>query len=105
MLEVSHGEVLIQADSSLIAFDLVGVISNCAFALSYMNFFSTYSFLVLTQGSVDNTHIEEDLGGIGDAVELLQSFVEFIVVVTAESRYPRLDFLCRVSVKLSLATD
>lgn len=55
----------------------------------------TYGFLVLTQSGMDYAHVEEDLGGIGDAVELLESFVELIVVVTAKGGNPCLDFLGR----------
>lgn len=42
------------------------------------------------------THVEENLGGIGDAVKLFQGVVELIVVVTTQGRNPCLDFLCRL---------
>lgn len=53
----------------------------------------TYGLLVLAEGGVDDTHVEQDLGGVGDGLELPKRIVEFIVVVTAEGRDPCLDFL------------
>jgi hypothetical protein len=46
---------------------------------------------------MDDTAVEEDLGGVGDAVEVLQGVLEFVVVVVAEGRDPSLDFLLPVS--------
>jgi hypothetical protein len=55
----------------------------------------TDSLLVLSQSSVNDTHVEEDLGRVRDLLELLQRLVELIVVVTAKGRYPRFYFLYR----------
>ena len=52
-----------------------------------------YSFLMFTERSVDDTHVEKDLGRVGDVVELLQRFLKFVVVIAAQGRYPRLYFL------------
>ena len=52
-----------------------------------------YSFLMLAQGSMDDTHIKENLGRIRDVVEFLQRLLEFIVVIAAQGRDPRFYFL------------
>jgi hypothetical protein len=43
---------------------------------------------------MNDSHVEENLGGISDNLEVLQRLVEFIVVVPAEGRDPRFYFLC-----------
>ena len=48
---------------------------------------------MLAQSSVDNTHVEEDLGGIGNALEFFQSLVELVVVIPRQGGDPCLDFL------------
>jgi hypothetical protein len=48
---------------------------------------------MFTQGSVDDAHVEKNLGRVRDLLEILQGFVELIVVVTAKGRNPRLNFL------------
>lgn len=52
---------------------------------------------MLAQRSVNYTHIEEDLAGLSDLVELADSIVEFVVVVSSKSRDPSLDFLLRLA--------
>jgi hypothetical protein len=53
----------------------------------------TYSLLVFSQGCVDDAHVEQDLGCVANLVELPEGLVELIVVVAAQGRDPRLDFL------------
>ncbi len=48
---------------------------------------------MLAEGGVDDAHVEEDLGRVGDSVELQERLVELIVVVPAQGRYPRFYFL------------
>jgi hypothetical protein len=48
---------------------------------------------MFAEGGVDDTAVEEDLGRVGDGVEVFQGLVEFIVVVAGEGGDPRLDFL------------
>lgn len=54
---------------------------------------ATYSLLVLTQRRMDNSHVEEDLGGVGNLFEFLQRGVEFAIVILREGRDPSLYFL------------
>lgn len=54
---------------------------------------TAYSFLMLAKRRVDDAHVEQNLARIGDLVEFAKRVVEFIVVVAAEGRDPRLDFL------------
>lgn len=42
---------------------------------------------------MDHSAIEEDLRGVGDAVEFPQGLLEFIAVVVPKGSYPCLDFL------------
>jgi hypothetical protein len=55
-----------------------------------------YSFLVLAEGRVNDSHVEEDLGRIRDVFEVAQCLLKLIVVVPAQGRYPSLNFLDRV---------
>ncbi len=48
---------------------------------------------MLAKRRVDDAHVEQNLARIGDLVEFAKRIVEFIVVVAAEGRDPRLDFL------------
>ena len=48
---------------------------------------------MLSQSRMNDATVEEDLGGICDIVKLLQGAVELVIVVVAERRHPRLDFL------------
>jgi hypothetical protein len=48
---------------------------------------------MFAKGGVDDTAVEEDLGRVGDGIEVFQGLVEFIVVVAGEGGDPRLDFL------------
>lgn len=57
----------------------------------------THSFLVLAEGSMDDTHIKEDLGGVGDLLELAQCLVELIIIVPPQGGNPRFYFLSRQS--------
>lgn len=43
-----------------------------------------YRFFVLTQGGMYYSTVEQYLGGIRDAVEGLQCFLEFVIVIVAE---------------------
>ena len=54
---------------------------------------ATYSFLVLAECGVDDTHIEEDLAGVADLVEFIEGVVEFVVVVAGKGGDPGLDLL------------
>lgn len=53
----------------------------------------TYCFLVLAQGSVDDTHVEQNLGGVGNLLEVPQCLVEFIVVIPRKGGDPGFYFL------------
>lgn len=46
---------------------------------------------------MNDTAIEQNLGGVGDAVEGLQCLVELVVVVVGEGCHPGFDFLPRAS--------
>lgn len=48
---------------------------------------------MLAQSGVDDAHVEEDLAGIANLVELGKSFVEFVVVVATQGRDPGLNLL------------
>ena len=52
-----------------------------------------YRFVMFAQRGVDHTTIEQYLGGVGYAIEGLQGFLKFVIVVMTECRYPRLYFL------------
>lgn len=60
----------------------------------YLTQGTTHSFLMLAQCGVDNAHVEKNLARIADFVEFAKSIVELIVVITSQSGYPSLDFLC-----------
>ena len=53
---------------------------------------------MLAQRGVDDAHVEEDLGCVGDLLELLQRLVELIVVVAPQGGDPGFYFLWRMSV-------
>ena len=57
-----------------------------------------YCFLMLAQCRMDDTAIEQNLGGVGDAVKRLQCLVELVVVVAGEGCHPGFDFLPHLSV-------
>lgn len=57
-----------------------------------------YRLFVLTEGRVDHTHVEKDLGGVRDPIKGLKRLVEFIVVVELEGFDPCLDFLLQARV-------
>ena len=42
---------------------------------------------------MDDSAIEEDLGGIGNLIEDFQGFLIFTVLVVREGKHPRLNFL------------
>lgn len=48
---------------------------------------------MLAHGSTDHPAIEEDFGGVGDAIEDLHSIFVLLAVVVRESQHPGLDFL------------
>ena len=72
LLEVGDGEVLVQPHSALVAVD---------------------GLFMLAEGGVDDAAVEEDLGRVGDGVEVFEGLVELVVVVAGEGGDPRLDFL------------
>lgn len=57
---------------------------------------------MFTKSGMNNTHVEKNLGSVCDVVEFFQRILKFIVVVSAQGRYPRLYFLYRVSEELVL---
>lgn len=61
------------------------------------NIRSTHRLVVLAEGGMNDTAIEEYLGLVGDAIEASQGLFEFIVVVGTECLDPRLNFLVTVS--------
>lgn len=56
----------------------------------------THGLFVLAKRGVDNAHVEQDLGGIGDLLEVLQCIVILIVVIPRECGDPGLYFLLRL---------
>lgn len=92
LLEVGDGEILIEAHGALIALD---------------------GLFMLAQRRVNDTAVEEDLGGICDVVEFLEGIVKGVVVVVGECGDPSLDFLeifsmlemVMVKVKVKLFTN
>lgn len=63
-----------------------------------------YRFLVLSEGGVDDTHVEQYLAGVGDFLELGEGVVELVVVITSEGGDPSLDLL-RLRVSLRQASS
>lgn len=53
----------------------------------------THGFLVLAKRGMDDAHVEQDLGGLGDPVKLLQCLVELVVVIPREGGDPGFYFL------------
>ncbi len=53
----------------------------------------TYCFLVLSKSGMYNTTIEKDFGCVGYAIESLESFVKFIVVIMSQGSNPGFNFL------------
>ena len=53
----------------------------------------TYSSFMFAQRSMNDTHVEQNLAGVANLVEFVESIVEFIVVVASEGSNPSLDFL------------
>jgi hypothetical protein len=43
---------------------------------------------------MNDSAVEQDFGGIRNAIKLLQSLVEFIIIVMGKGCHPGLDFLC-----------
>ena len=52
-----------------------------------------YRFVMLAQGGMYYTTVEQNLGGVGDAIEGLESLLEFVIIIMAECRYPGFDLL------------
>ena len=101
MLEVRYGEVLVEFEGALIAFNLC---QYCQYARARRGVGDggSYCLLVLAEGGIDDAHVEQDLGGIRDVAERLERLVELIVVVELQGLDPCLDFLLRARVSQSL---
>jgi hypothetical protein len=54
---------------------------------------TTYSFLVLAKGGMNNTHIKQDLGRVGNVFKVFQRLVELVVVVPRQGGDPCLYLL------------
>jgi hypothetical protein len=52
---------------------------------------------MLSDGGMDDTAIEENLGGIGDCIESRQGFFELLIVVVTERLDPSFYFLQSVN--------
>lgn len=48
---------------------------------------------MLAESGVDDSHVEEDLAGVGDLVEFADGIFELVVVIAGQGSNPRLDFL------------
>ena len=48
---------------------------------------------MLSQRSVDDTAVEEDLGGVCDAIEDVEGFFVLLVIVVLQGQHPGFDFL------------
>ena len=48
---------------------------------------------MLSQCGVNHSHVEEDLAGLSNLVELADGIVEFVVIVSGQGSHPRFDFL------------
>lgn len=92
LLEVSYSQVLVQLHGALVVFDLCLLARGRGPTGSSA---SAYSLLVLGEGRMDDTAVEEDFGGIGNVVKLLQCLVVLIIIVVCEGCHPGLDFLPR----------
>lgn len=57
----------------------------------------THGLFVLSQGGVNHAHVEENLGCVGNWLEILQCLVELIVVVPREGGDPTFYFLYQLS--------
>ena len=74
-LEVGDGEVLVELDGAGIVFD---------------------GLVVLPESCADDTAVEEDLGGIGDRLERLNTSFKLVAIVVGEGGDPGLKLLRRV---------
>lgn len=106
LLKVSDGEVPVEFDSALVAFDLwcfvlASIVFDGGFPLNQREQRKgcwggggpTYSLLVLAECRIDHAHVEQNLGGIRDPLKGLEGFVELIVVVVLEGLDPSFYFL------------
>lgn len=89
MLKVCDGEVVVPLYGPLVAFNLVSVSPSS----SPRDIPDAYSFIVLTQGRMYDSTVEQYLRGIRDAIERLQRLLEFLIVVLRNSLNPGLDLL------------
>ena len=65
----------------------------------------TYGLVVLAQGSMYDTTVEEYFRSIGDIIKGLQRLLELIVVVMPEGGDPSLDFLKQGQLKRLTVED
>lgn len=91
-MEIRYCEVLVQLDGALVALDL-GQESADLGGRTMVETGAAYRLLVFTQSRIDDAHVEQDLGGVGDPVKALERLVELIVVVVLEGLDPCLYFL------------
>lgn len=66
---------------------------------------SAYGFLMLSYSRVDNAAVKQDLGGVGDVIEDLESLLELLVVIVRKRLHPCLDFLYPVILSVPTCTQ
>lgn len=62
----------------------------------------TYRLVMLAESCVDDSAVEQDLGGVGDLVKTPQRLVKVLVVIGVKSLNPCLDFLDSLSIILDM---
>lgn len=48
---------------------------------------------MVSYGRIDNATVEEDFGGVGDAIKHLESFIKLLAVIVGQGLHPCLNFL------------
>jgi hypothetical protein len=48
---------------------------------------------MFSKGGMNDSAVEKDFGSVRNAIELLQGFIELVIVVVVECCHPGLDFL------------
>lgn len=91
LLKISNSEILIETNGSLVAFDLQK--RRISISWADLERHKTYSLFVLAEGSMDDTHVEENLAGIAYLFEIGERIVKLVIVVSCEGRNPCLNFL------------
>lgn len=58
---------------------------------------------MVSYGRIDNATVEEDFGGVGDAIKHLESFIKLLAVIVGQGLHPCLNFLLELASLASLS--